>query len=241
MFAGHRFGFGQPHRHLGNRARRLSQFAQSAREGGEAEHEEDRPQRRQRKQRRLGPQQGLLQWGVRHRRPKIFVTVQRAHRRPGERADHGENERRAAGWTDVHGLQNGPDRLAVVICRRRRGNRRLGFGLRRGRQGRRARAQQRRGLGGGRARFEDGRRCRRFRGRERRRLKGVLARGRRGGFVLSQIQGVFDRRHSRGNRVRPRIQFCHRVRLTLPALIARGSTNAPTVSPAWPRPAETPH
>ncbi len=84
MLAGHRLRLGQTNRHLGNRARRLTQFAQSARERGKAEHEENRPQRRQRQQRRLGPQQALPERRGGQGRPQIFIAVDRADRRPDD-------------------------------------------------------------------------------------------------------------------------------------------------------------
>ena len=131
-------------------------------------------------------------------------------------------------------LQDGADRLAVVVGRRRRRRSSAWLRPRRGRGRRGPGRSSGADSAGGRARLEDRRRGRRFCRR---------GEGRRGGgvrpassvVVVRQVQRAFDRRHRRGDRIRRRILFCHRVRLASSASIADGSTNAPTLSPAWPR------
>ena len=228
MIAGRRLWLGQTHRDLGDRARRLAQFAQTSGESGKSKHEKDRTKSRQRQQRRFRTQQRLFQRSRDDRGPKVLVAVKRADRRPNQRSDHRQDEWGAAGRTRIHGLQDRADRLAVVIGRRGRGERRFRLGLTDGGCERsRTRAQKRRRLRAGRRRFEH------------RRQDGGLRRGngRRGGrrvawaevVVVREVQRAFDRRHRRRHRIRRCVLFCHRIRLASSASIAFGSTNAPTV------------
>ncbi len=210
VLARRRLGFGQTHRDLGDRTRRLPEFAQPPRERGEGEHAEDRRQRREQEERGLGSQQQL---GGPHRRrgPQGDIGVKRADRRPQERADQGDDEWRPARRTRIHRLQDGSDGLPVIVCRRGGGNRRLCFALGSARWRRGARAKQGRSLGGERARLKDRGRGRRLRGEE---LGRGRALDRDGVVVFGEIQGAFNRRHRRRNRIRRRILFCHRLRLT---------------------------
>ena len=122
-------GLGEAHRNLGNRPGRLVQFTQPSRERREGEQEEDGTQRRQREQRRFGTEQDFGEARPRHLGPQGLIAVKAADPGPGEGADRREDERRPARRAHVHRLQDRPDRLAVVIGRRARSDRRLGLGL----------------------------------------------------------------------------------------------------------------
>ena len=230
MVAGRRLRLGQTHRDLGDRARRLAQFAKTARERCKSEHEKDRAKSRQRQERRLRTQQRLLQRPSREGGPNVLVAIQSADRRPKQRSDQRKNEWGAARRARVHGLENGAHRLAVIIGRRGRGERRFRLGFTGGgRERSRARAQERRGLRARRRRFEHRRHDHRLsRGNGRRDWLGV---GWAEVVVVGEVQRAFDCRHRRRHRIRRCVLLCHRVRLALSASIASGSTNAPTVFP----------
>ena len=210
VFPRRRLGFGQAHGDLGDRARRLPELAQPPRQRGKGEHAEDRRQRRQQEERGLGAQQQIDR-ATRDGGPQGDIGVKRADRRPEKRADQREDVWRPARRTGVHRLQDGPDGLAVIVCRRGGGNRRFRFALGGARRRRGPGAKQGRSLGGERAWLEN-------RGRGRRLRRDELGRGsaldRNGPVVVGEVQRAFDRRHRRGNRIRRRILFCHRVRLT---------------------------
>ena len=218
MVARHRLGFGQAYGNLRDRAGGLPELAEASRKGGEAEHAEDRRQRRQKEERRLRSEQRLVEapWD---RGPQRDIGVKRADRRPQERTDQGEDERGPARRLRIHRLQDGPHRLTVVVCRRGGGNRRFGVALGSVR-GRGAGAEQGRSFRRKRARLENRRRCGGLRGDELRR-GSVL--DREGLVVFGEIQCAFDRGHRRGDRIRGRILFCHRVRLTPSAPVAGGT------------------
>ena len=237
MVAGRGFGLCQAHRNLRDGARRLTQLAQAVRKGRKSEHEEDRAEGRQRQQRRLGPPQRFPESGG-NRGPQILVAIESADRSPKHRSDNGEKERGAIGRTGIHGLEDGADRLAVVVGRRRRVKRRFWLRLAGGRGRSRTRAKQRRGLRRRCGRLEHRRRNHRFWCGDGRRGERIVSAE---NVVVRQVQRALDRRHRRGDRIRRRILLCHCLRLASSASIARRSTNAPTVSPAWPRPGKRTH
>ena len=153
--------------------------------------------------------QGLGERDGRNGRPDVQVSVQRADREPGERADHRENERGPARRRRIHRLQNRADGFAVVVGRGARRERRLGLALVCRRLWGRAGPQQRRRLGRGHARLEDRRGRSRLGRRERRRRRRLRGRSARQDVVVGKVQRAFDRRHRRGDRVRRRILLSH--------------------------------
>ena len=228
MLAGRRLGLGEAHRNLGNRPGRLVQFTQPSRERREGEQEEDGTQRREREQRRFGTEQDFGKARPGHLGPQGLIAVKAADPGPGEGADRREDERRPARRAHVHRLQDRPDRLAVVIGRRARSDRRLGLGPRR--QRRRPGRNSGAGSAGGTPGLRTGPAAAGFGGASGRTGAAPSAGGK--GVALPQVQCAFDRRHGRGNRIVRRKLFCHPVRLVSPASIPEGIDHAPTLSPA---------
>ena len=219
-----RLGLGQPHRDLSHRARRGAQFLRAARKEGEREQEQRRTDRGQAGQADFRPQpevaSGQRAWIL---GAVMGRKIDDAQGQPGERGDESEDEGRAARRARLHGLQDLPDRRPVVVGRRGgRRQDRLDFGRFRGRR-LRQRLERRGWLQGG------------GRGRRRRRLmvergawqgRRLGRRGRRRSarqrpgsvderVLVRQVQGVFNRRHCRRERVLSLVLCRHCVRLTL--------------------------
>ena len=229
LLAGDRLRLHQAHRDFGNRPRRLAQFPHAAGERREGEQEEDRPQRRKQEQGRLGPDENLGPRGAGDCRPDPQIRVERAEGRPDERTHDRQDEGRSA-WTGrVQSLEYGAHRFAVVIGRRRGGDRGLRLrGLRR----RRARSQERRRIDRLRGRLED--RGRRLRPNRigRRGWRRYILQDRGGRLVVRQVQGALDCRHRRRNRIRRRVLFCHSDRLVPLASTASGRSTRQHFPPA---------
>ncbi len=246
LLAGDGLRLGETQGDLRDRAGRDPEFLEPARERRETEQEERRPERGEGEQHRLRAQRIVARGReVPSRRAQPNDFVAKAQPEPEDRRRGGGEEGRVARAARLHGLQNGADRRAVVIGRRRLGAetgarlfRRCARPAREGRRlgSLRRRRRQRRRLGRQARRRDEqrlaGRRGGRVGSRRRRRR-----RGRRGPVVVGgEVQSVLDRRHRRGNRVLSRLLLRHLSALT--QTLAQGcspSRRASTARRLWPR------